>query len=292
MRQGHNIPSAGEPIRVGQSPDVFLVPCANAPERGLPAPPESLLRGKKTVLLWAEQPMEEQELRSALDTVGEDGAVVIYCPASQLASVRAAIPPALRKWQRRRKIRARDNLSPEERAERSARAVELLAQSRAFLDAQTVMIYDHVRGELSLDSLLTHPASAGKRFCYPLCTSDTEMIAMVPGAWRGGAFGIREPVRELSLEIPPEALDLVVCPGTAFDPACNRMGMGGGYYDRYLPRCVHAHVVMVAFEIQKVPALPVYLWDRPVEAVFTEERVYRRNEPYATETDGFAEQKA
>ena len=173
-------------------------------------------------------------------------------------------------------ILARNSLTPVERAEKSARAVELLAQSEAFRAARTVMIYDHVGGELSLDSLLTHPAAAGKRFCYPLCVSRTEMIAMIPGAWKPGAYGIREPVRELSEEIPPEELDLVVCPGTGFDPACNRMGMGGGYYDRYLPRCVNARIVLVAFEAQKVPALPVDPWDRPVEQVFTEAAVYQK----------------
>jgi 5-formyltetrahydrofolate cyclo-ligase len=183
---------------------------------------------------------------------------------------------ALRSCIRKEKKQARAALSPQERAEKSARAVERLAASEAFRQARTVMLYDHVGGELSLDSLLTHPAAAGKRFCYPLCVSRTEMIAMVPGAWRSGAYGIREPVRELSEEVPPEELDLVVCPGTAFDPACNRMGMGGGYYDRYLPRCVKARIVMAAFEVQKVPVLPTDEWDRPVEAVFTEDAVYQR----------------
>lgn len=171
---------------------------------------------------------------------------------------------------------ARNSLTPQEREERSARAVERLAQSEVFQKAKTVMIYDHVGGELSLDSLLTHPASAGKRFCYPLCTSRTEMIAMIPGAWQIGAYGIREPVRERSQELQPEEIDLVVCPGTGFDPACNRMGMGGGYYDRYLPRCVNARIVMVAFEAQKLAAIPVDPWDRPVEQVFTEDAVYQK----------------
>ena len=185
-------------------------------------------------------------------------------------------PSALRSRIRKEKKQARAALSPQERAEKSARAVERLAASEAFRQARTVMLYDHVGGELSLDSLLTHPAAAGKRFCYPLCVSRTEMIAMVPGAWRSGAYGIREPVRELSEEVPPEDIDLVVCPGTAFDPACNRMGMGGGYYDRYLPRCVNARIVMAAFEVQKVEAVPTDEWDQPVEAVFTEAAVYQR----------------
>ena len=190
----------------------------------------------------------------------------------------AAERQARRKALRKRMIQARNALTPEERAQRSARAVALLAESPLFRSARTVMIYDHVAGELSLDSLLEHPAAAGKCFCYPLCVSRTEMIAMVPGAWQTGAYGIREPVRALSREIPPDQIDLVVCPGTAFDPACRRLGMGGGYYDRFLPKCTRARIVMVAFEAQKVDEIPADAWDQPVEQVFTEERIYVRPE--------------
>lgn len=215
-------------------------------------------------------------LRAALDAAGEEGCLLVTGRAAELENIQAAFRPVYRKWLRRLKIKARDSLSPAQRAEYSARAMERIAQSELFRRARTVMLYDHVGGELSLDSLLTHPAAAGKRFCYPLCLSKTEMIAMIPGAWRIGAYGIREPVREQSEELPPEAIDLVICPGTAFDPACNRMGMGGGYYDRYLPRCTRAHVVLAAFEVQKCPALPVDPWDRPVERVYTEAAVYCR----------------
>ena len=54
-----------------------------------------------------------------------------------------------RKALRKALIRARNGLTPDERAEKSARAVELLVQSEAFRAARTVMIYDHVGGENS-----------------------------------------------------------------------------------------------------------------------------------------------
>ena len=52
--------------------------------------------------------------------------------------------------------------------------------------------------------------------------------------------------------------------------------MGAGYYDRWLPRCVRARVVLAAFEVQKVESLPTDEWDRPVEQVFTEDAVYQK----------------
>ncbi|MBQ9413194.1 MAG: 5-formyltetrahydrofolate cyclo-ligase [Oscillospiraceae bacterium] len=184
-----------------------------------------------------------------------------------------------RKWLRKSRIRARDALSPEERAEKSARTVERITQSEAFQKAKTVLIYAHVRAELSLEQLVSHPMSAEKRFAYPLCISDSEMAAMIPsgsGARRPGAFGIPEPVPELSLPVMPEELDLVICPCAAFDCPCNRMGMGAGYYDRYLPKCVNAVICAVAFEAQKAERVPAEEWDRPMDMVFTEKEVYVR----------------
>ena len=97
------------------------------------------------------------------------------------------------------------------------------------------------------------------------------------GTWRTHSTeSFRVISQALSREIPPDQIDLVVCPGTAFDPACRRMGMGGGYYDRFLPKCTRARIVMVAFEAQKVDEIPADAWDQPVEQVFTEDRIYAR----------------
>ena len=175
---------------------------------------------------------------------------------------------------RRAGIAERNSLSPDERAEKSAAACVRIAESEAFAAAETVMIYDSVRGEISLEALLSHPAAAGKRFVYPLCVSRTEMKAYRPGDWQRGAFGIREPVPELSEEIPPGEIGLVICPCTVFDEDGNRIGMGAGYYDRFLPRCSRAVVIAAAFEAQKTENVPARPWDRPVDAVFTEERIY------------------
>ena len=117
--------------------------------------------------------------------------------------------------------------------------------------------------------------AAGKRFVYPLCVSRTEMKAYAPGAWQSGIFGIREPVPELSREIEPERIDLVICPCTAFDAAGRRIGMGAGYYDRFLPLCTRAAVIAAAFERQRVRRIPARPWDCSVDAVFTERHVFQ-----------------
>lgn len=160
--------------------------------------------------------------------------------------------------------------------ENSAKTVELITSLPVFAQARTILLYRHVRNELSLDLLLIHPASAGKRFAFPLCVSKTEMRAFIPGAWKSGAFGIPEPDPAFSEEISPDELDLVICPGVAFDADCRRLGMGAGYYDRFLPECKNAAIIMAAFEAQRAACIPFEVWDIPMDMVVTEENIYRR----------------
>ena len=191
----------------------------------------------------------------------------------------APVPdPDGRRQLRREKIRARDALSPEEREALSRRLVANLIAVPEFQAAKTVLIYRATRGEVRLEALESAPESAGKRLAFPLCVSDTEMIALLPhgeAAWVSGYYGIMEPVPEKSDLIPPEDIDLVVCPCTVFDEECSRMGMGAGFYDRYLEKCVNAKILSVAFECQKAERVPTAPWDKPMGMTVTERAVYR-----------------
>ena len=181
---------------------------------------------------------------------------------------------------RREKIAAREALTAQERREKSERICRRLAQSEVYRRARTVLLYKWVRGEVQLDALEEANARAEsalqKRFVYPLCAPDRRLLAILPPpsgeAWRRGPFGITEPDPKRGTLVPPEELDLVICPCAAFDEALHRLGMGGGYYDRFLPACAHAAIVAVAFEAQCADSIPVMPWDRDVQAVVTEVR--------------------
>lgn len=74
----------------------------------------------------------------------------------------------------------------------------------------------------------------------------------------------------------PEELDLVMVPGTAFDPRGGRMGQGKGYYDRLLARVrPDAPLVALAFECQMFPEIPVAPHDVFMDVVLTETRELR-----------------
>ena len=178
---------------------------------------------------------------------------------------------------RREGIIARESLSREERKSASIRIVKQILKSPEYKDAEIVMLYKAVRGEVRLDSLETDPSALGKRLVYPYCKNKADMEALEPAgkdSWRKGSFGIPEPLPEKSPEVSPDRIDLVICPCTVFDENCNRIGMGAGYYDRFLDKCVNAHIISVAFEVQKADDIPVDTWDKAMEKIYTETGVY------------------
>ena len=178
---------------------------------------------------------------------------------------------------RKAKIQARESLNTNERNRKSQQIAERILASKIFQEAEKIMIYRGIGGEVRLEWLEKARESEGKQFLFPLCLPERQMAALAPkgeDAWQAGSYGIMEPIMEKSELVEPEAIDLIICPCTVFDEDCNRMGMGGGYYDRYLPKCGKAVVAAVAFEVQKAERVPMEPWDKAVDLVFTEKKTY------------------
>lgn len=88
-------------------------------------------------------------------------------------------------------------------------------------------------------------------------------------------FHILEPKNQPENLVLEDKIDVIVVPLVAFDNKGNRMGMGGGYYDRMLKKvrkdCI---VIGVAYEFQQVDELLVEEWDMPMDIVITEKNCY------------------
>lgn len=111
----------------------------------------------------------------------------------------------------------------------------------------------------------------GKSLSFAAYRPDSEMKA--------NRFGIPEPRVIARQRLDARQLDLVLMPLVAFDVEGNRLGMGGGYYDRSLAfrkRRQHWHrplLVGVAYDFQCVPKLRNEPWDVPLDAIVTERRL-------------------
>ncbi len=88
-------------------------------------------------------------------------------------------------------------------------------------------------------------------------------------------FHILEPKNQPENLVLEDKIDVIIVPLVAFDNKGNRMGMGGGYYDRMLKKvrkdCL---VIGVAYEFQLVDELLVEEWDMPMDIVITEKNCY------------------
>ena len=179
--------------------------------------------------------------------------------------------------QRKTGIAARKALTPEKRTAANAVLCARVAALPCFRDAQTLLLYAAFGGEADLAALAETAQSLGKTVAYPICGENFSLTAAVPGedGWEVGAYGIRTPILNRAEILPPEALDLILVPCTAFDATCGRVGMGKGYYDRYLPRCTRAVKLGIAFEAQRVPHAALDEYDQRLDAFITEGGIYR-----------------
>jgi len=182
----------------------------------------------------------------------------------------------------RRTLRARRRALGEEEAVRRARALaSAIARLPEFRAAATVAGYLAADGEIDPARTLALARRMGKQTVLPVLRGSALVFAVHgPGvALEPNRFGIAEPVG--TARCHPRAIDLVLVPLVGFDATGNRLGMGGGFYDRtfaYLRarRCWRRpHLVGIAHPEQRVDALAARPWDVPLTAVVTPAGVVR-----------------
>jgi len=142
--------------------------------------------------------------------------------------------------------------------------------------AGCVALYSSTLLEVGTQVLFEQARSAGKVVCFPRVElTGGELVfhrvdrsnELVKGAWDILEPTKQAPVCELS------TIDLFIVPGVAFDLKRNRVGSGGGYYDRYFSRVTKNPMkIGLAFEMQVVSEISVDPWDVPVDLVVTESR--------------------
>ncbi len=182
--------------------------------------------------------------------------------------------PALREWAKTRRATL-------DMAAVSARLVARLTALPEFETARDVLLYLAMPGEVNVEGLLAFGGDPQRRFYVPRCAPKRRLAVCryVPGETpliHVPPFNIREPDPARVGETDPVALDLVVVPALLLAEGGDRLGYGGGYYDRFLPRlspnCVRVGVLPGALVLSRLPRDP---WDVPLNVVVTEAGVLR-----------------
>ena len=163
------------------------------------------------------------------------------------------------KTELRKRLKAeRAKLRAEQVAWSSEQVSRHILACDAYRKAQCIMGYLAFGKELSVDAVLRAALAEGKQVLVPLVTSATEMVPVVLRNMEDfelDRYGIRS-VREPAELCEAQAIDLVLVPGVAFDREGGRLGMGAGYYDRFLPKAQSAVLMGIAYDALLQDELP------------------------------------
>jgi len=171
---------------------------------------------------------------------------------------------------------------------------QLLASENLFMNllqmhevrcANHVACYLPTNGEIDPTPLIDWALGRGKRCYLPVLSHiDGNRLWFAPVDYQTpmgvNRFNIPEPQVPIRQMVRARRLDLVILPLVGFDTQCNRLGMGGGYYDRSLQQMRYRRhwrkprLIGVAHDLQKVDAIDVQPWDVPLDAIVTDQTTY------------------
>jgi len=184
------------------------------------------------------------------------------------------------KTQARQEIRRRlDHLTPEQRLAANARIRALLADLPEFQQANTVLLFVSMPDEVDTLPILADALAAGKTVALPKVDTrrkvmDARVLRDLDRDLAPGVYGILEP--QGTQIVPPETIDFVLVPARGFDRQGNRLGRGGGYYDRYMSAPgFRATRCGIAYSAQLLDTLPHAAHDLPVHLLVTEAGILR-----------------
>lgn len=166
-------------------------------------------------------------------------------------------------------------LSIEYRQQASRKMQAELTRLPCYQAAEYIMLYMAMQDEVQLDELIAMVLKDGKKAVIPLVTGAglmeavelSDMADLVPDK-----YGIKTVSEEKRRLIAPDKIDLIIVPGVAFDKAGHRLGMGGGFYDRFMLRASRAVRAALAYDCQLLAAVPAEVHDLTVDYIITEKQ--------------------
>ncbi len=168
----------------------------------------------------------------------------------------------------RRQIREQKRMMTEQQiVSASEKLGELFAQCSAYQQAKTIYGYLPYNQEVRTVPMLERAMAEGKRVAVPKCYGDEMRFIYLDdlSAVEKGYAGIPEPVADGPVADDPTAL--VLMPGLAFTENGDRMGYGGGFYDKFLAQEPGHPTVALCYGFQMVRQLPTDDYDIPVDTV-------------------------
>lgn len=167
----------------------------------------------------------------------------------------------------------RESLSLEQMGSLSAEICRKLEEQPWFFQTETICFYYPLGTETNLLPLAEKALALGKTAAFPRVEGKEMEFYKAASLeeFQEGSFHVMEPVSRIPAAEPGRT---VLVPGLGFDRRGNRMGYGGGYYDRYFARYPECFKIGIAYEVQLVEGLEPEMHDISMDAVVTERGVY------------------
>lgn len=181
---------------------------------------------------------------------------------------------------RQQVLRRRDSIDTGRRKRKDTIIHEGLLALPEFRQAGIILLFASFRSEVSTFPLIEEALRLGKTVILPSVDAAKKELRLFEirdiTELSTGYMGIPEPAVPKERERDINDVTLAVVPGAAFDIHGNRLGYGGGYYDKLLSRLKKKiPLVAMAYEEQIVESIPTESHDKKIHVIVTDERVIR-----------------
>lgn len=162
----------------------------------------------------------------------------------------------------------------------SARVQRRLFEDPFWQQSQIVAVTISMGKEIETTRIISRAWKENKGIAVPKCDPRTKKLTFYRihsmDQLAEGFYGLREPIPEQASIVSPLKMDLVIVPGVVFDSSGNRIGYGGGYYDRFLS-AYHGKTLSLLLEMQLAGTLPSEKHDCRIDRLIMEDRTIDTN---------------
>ena len=233
-------------------------------------------------------PDKQQEFSTRLKNLFKIGSNLLVSDVKNRAKLSLPSKPLTDKETLRKEIIAQRNQLSEEDIVKNSKAIcKTIYGMEEYQEADVILAYMSFGSEVRLKELITKSKKEHKKVYIPKIVNKNrrEMkFYLHDGRFTKGAYGIQEPKNtrdvlmydaELERMLGENRKTLVIMPTVAFDIERNRLGYGGGYYDRFVESVKGYPVTFIAvgFDCQIVDGVPAEEFDQRPKKIITENRV-------------------
>lgn len=171
-------------------------------------------------------------------------------------------------------LKLRKNI--DNKLDKSLKIANKLIETEEFKKAKSIALYKNLKSEVDTNYILEYAIKSGKNVCLPRVFKEKLIFYKVDinETYELSDYGIEEPQECQEKIIPINEIELIIVPGICFDLKRNRLGYGGGYYDRFLENKT-MNVIGICFDEQlsKDKLIPINKTDIKMNKIITESSI-------------------